>query len=65
MTAPARALAAADASLRRAIEQAQLAYQFTATTYTYSCLHACRDAEQAIGVLRAALLEQQLAEEGT
>jgi hypothetical protein len=64
MTAPARALAAAEASLRTALAEAKLAYEFSPGSYTYSCLHACLDAEQAVGALRAALVEQEPVEEG-
>ncbi|UPT88632.1 hypothetical protein HAP41_0000006000 [Bradyrhizobium barranii subsp. apii] len=65
MTQLPLSLVAARTALERAVVEARLAYDYSPGSYTYSCLHACRDAEQAVAVLRAALLEQQLAEEGT
>ncbi|MCS3896443.1 hypothetical protein M2171_005576 [Bradyrhizobium japonicum USDA 38] len=63
--ATSRCMLVASAATERAVAEARLAYEFNPGSYTRSCLSACLAAEQAIGVLRAALLEQQLAEEGT
>jgi len=50
-----RALAIA---VREAVAQSGLAYEFSANSYSYSCMSACLAAEQALEALRAALSEE-------
>jgi hypothetical protein len=64
MTPPSRILAAARTATEQAVAEAQLAYEFGPNAYSYSCLHACLAAEQAVAVLRGAILEQQFFGEG-
>ena len=52
---PATVLAA---YLREANAEAKLAYEFSPSSYSYSCLNACLAAEQALEALRAALEEE-------
>jgi hypothetical protein len=46
--------------LREAVSESRLAYEFNATSYTFSAMTACIAAEQALEVLRAALGEDEL-----
>ena len=55
MTPLPRSLTVAVAGIERATAEAHLAYQSSPNSYTYSCLHACLAAEQAVAVLREAL----------
>jgi hypothetical protein len=49
---PASVLAA---YLREAVAESVLAYEFNATSYTFSAMNACIAAERALDVLRGAL----------
>jgi hypothetical protein len=49
---PASVLAA---YLREAVEESRLAYEFNATSYTFSAMSTCIAAERALDVLRGAL----------
>ena len=55
MTEPARTLRALrglSEALREAVAESKLAYRFSPSSYSYSCLNACLAAEQALEVLR-------------
>jgi hypothetical protein len=41
--------------LRQAVAESKLAYRFSPSSYSYSCLNACLAAEQALEVLRDTL----------
>jgi hypothetical protein len=43
------------AEIERAVGEARAAYEFVPNSFTYSCLHACVAAVQALEVLREAL----------
>ena len=44
--------------LHEAIAEAKLAYAYSPSSYSYSCLNACLAAEQALEALRACLEEE-------
>ena len=54
-TTATKAAARVASELRKAIEQAKLAYQFNPGSYTYGAMSACMAAEKALDVLREAL----------
>jgi hypothetical protein len=45
-------------TIHEAGTQSRLAYEFSPSSYNYSCMSACLAAEQALGVLRDALEEE-------
>jgi hypothetical protein len=56
MTGPTRkATVRVGAEIERAVGEARAAYEFVPNSFTYSCLHACVAAVQALEVLREAL----------
>jgi hypothetical protein len=46
-----------ETALREAVTESKLAYDFGASTYTFSTLNACIAAERALDVLRDALAD--------
>jgi hypothetical protein len=52
-----RALTALDNSIREAVRQSRLAYEFCPNSYTHGSLSACLAAENALEVIRARLSE--------
>ena len=46
-----------EATLREAVAESKLGYEFSANSYSFSCMNACLAAERALEVLRAALAE--------
>jgi hypothetical protein len=54
---PQRALASLENAILEAVRQSRLAYEYSANSYTYGSLSACRAAENALGVVRAHLNE--------
>jgi hypothetical protein len=55
-----RAVASLDKAISEALRQSQLAYEFSPSSYTYGSLSACLVAENALGVIRAYLSENDL-----
>jgi hypothetical protein len=46
-------------AVREAVAESKLAYEFNASSYSFSCMNACLEAERALEAVAAALEGQQ------